>query len=110
MARRVMTMADPCTGHSPDPVPWRDPVWATLAGCFILLVLFDFSQLIPTVQFSTGALLGTAPFILFAVTAVGVLKATGAETLIAQAFVGGEIRMIVFATFLGGCRLSALAK
>ena len=102
MARRAMTMADPRTGHSPDPVPWRDPVWATLAGCFILLVLFDFSQLIPTVQFSTGALLGTAPFILFVVTAVGVLKATSAETLIAQAFVGGEIRIIVFATFLGG--------
>ena len=95
-------MADPCTGHSPDPVPWRDPVWATLAGCFILWVLFNFSQLIPTVRFSTGALLGTAPFILFTVTAVGVLKATGAETLIAQAFVGGEIQMIVFANFLGG--------
>ena len=49
----------------------------------MLLVLFNFSQLIATVQFSNDALLGTAPFILFAVTAVGLLKATGAETLIA---------------------------
>ena len=66
------------------------------------MALFDYDQLIPTLQFSASALLGTAPFILFAITAVGVLKASGAETMIAKAFVGSELRMIVFATLLGG--------
>ena len=103
-------MANASTNHARSPFMWRDPVWTAIAACFLLLALFDSDQLIPTLRFSTGALLGTAPFILFAITAVGVLKASGAETLIAKAFVGSELQMIVFAALLGGYRRSALAK
>ena len=95
-------MANASTNHARSPFMWRDPVWTAIAACFLLLALFDSDQLIPTLRFSTGALLGTAPFILFAITAVGVLKASGAETLIAKAFVGSELQMIVFAALLGG--------
>ena len=95
-------MANALTNHARSPFMWRDPVWTAIAACFLLLALFDSDQLIPTLRFSTGALLGTAPFILFAITAVGVLKASGAETLIAKAFVGSELQMIVFAALLGG--------
>ena len=95
-------MANASTNHARSPFMWRDPVWTTIAACFLLLALFDSDQLIPTLRFSTGALLGTAPFILFAITAVGVLKASGAETLIAKAFVGSKLQMIVFAALLGG--------
>ena len=95
-------MDDASSNHPRSPFLWRDRVWTAIAGCFLLLALFDYDQLIPTLQFSASALLGTAPFILFAITAVGVLKASGAETMIAKAFVGSELRMIVFAALLGG--------
>ena len=95
-------MDDASSNHPRPPFLWRDRVWTAIVGCFLLLALFDYDQLIPTLQFSASALLGTAPFILFAITAVGVLKAAGAETMIAKAFVGSELRMIVFAALRGG--------
>jgi uncharacterized membrane protein YraQ (UPF0718 family) len=42
------------------------------------------------------------PFILFAILAIGLLKASGAETLISRAFEGRETRMIVLAALIGG--------
>ncbi|MGB1207729.1 MAG: permease [Paracoccaceae bacterium] len=59
-------------------------------------------QFMDTVIFASGALLHTAPFILFAIFAVAYLKATGAETLLARAFEGPQTRMIVMAALLGG--------
>jgi uncharacterized membrane protein YraQ (UPF0718 family) len=43
-----------------------------------------------------------APFILFAILTIGGLKASGAETLIAKAFTGNQLGMIVVAALLGG--------
>jgi uncharacterized membrane protein YraQ (UPF0718 family) len=54
------------------------------------------------VTFAAGALWHTAPFIAFAVLAVAYLKATGAERLLARAFEGNQVRMIVLAALLGG--------
>lgn len=67
-----------------------------------LVALVDWPQFGPTVIFAAQALLGTAPFILFAVLAVAYLKASGAETLLAKAFEGNTARMIVMAALLGG--------
>ena len=100
--KKAIIMDDASSNHPRSPFLWRDRVWTAIVGCFLLLALFDYDQLIPTLQFSASALLGTAPCILFAITAVGVLKASGAETMIAKAFVGSELRMIVFAALLGG--------
>ncbi|CUK06439.1 putative permease [Shimia thalassica] len=92
--------------QSPTPLSSRlakiDKAWAALVLILIAVAVFDTPQFIPTVDFAWGALQGTAPFILFAVFAIGYLKATGAENLLAKAFVGRETHMILFAALLGG--------
>ena len=77
---------------------------AALALVLILLavLVLDRPQFMPTVSFAIGAVIRTAPFILFAVFAIAYLKATGAETLLAKAFEGREVKMIVMAALLGG--------
>ncbi|MBO9406293.1 permease [Shimia sp. R9_1] len=79
-----------------------DAAWAASAVILPLVALLDWPQFLPTVIFTKNALLHTAPFILFAVFAIGYLKATGAENLLAKAFEGRETRMIFFAALLGG--------
>jgi len=68
----------------------------------ILLAIFDLPQLVPTVTFAGQAILHTGIFIIFAVLAVGYLKASGAENILAKAFEGRETRMIIMAALLGG--------
>lgn len=95
-------MAD--TTHSqPTPLIKRvDKAWLALVLILVAVAIFDRPQFVPTLTFSLEALAGTAPFIAFAVLAIAYLKATGAENVIAKAFVGRETRMIVFAALLGG--------
>lgn len=95
-------MAD--TTHSqPTPLIKRvDKAWLALVLILVAVAIFDRPQFVPTLTFSIEALAGTAPFIAFAVLAIAYLKATGAENVIAKAFVGQETRMIVFAALLGG--------
>ena len=54
------------------------------------------------IGFAIGALRATAAYILLALMATGFLKATGAEPVIAKAFQGNEVKMIVFASIVGG--------
>jgi len=68
----------------------------------LAVAIVDPAQAVETVRFALAALLHTAPFLLFAVLAVALLKATGAEVLLARAFEGRETRMIVVAALLGG--------
>jgi uncharacterized membrane protein YraQ (UPF0718 family) len=73
----------------------------------VLLVYGLIAAVIPdifseTVLFTASAMIRTAPFITFAVLAVAYLKATGAEALVAGAFKGAHLRMILFASSLGG--------
>ena len=90
---------------SPRPAPfWQniDIVWALVA--LIPLVAFALAPDVgeELVGFALDALVGTLPFIAFAVFAVAYLKATGAEAIVARAFQGPETRMIVFAALVGG--------
>ncbi|MEM6305323.1 MAG: permease [Pseudomonadota bacterium] len=80
----------------------RPNAWLAAALLLVLVALFDWPQLWPTLSFTAKALAGTAPFIAFAVLAVAYLKATGAENLLARAFEGNPARMIVMAALLGG--------
>ena len=91
------TQTYPLIRRTPRPGAWG----ATLA-LLALIAIFDAPQFTPTVIFAFEALLGTAPFILFAVLAVAYLKASGAETLLAKAFAGNQSRMILMAALLGG--------
>ncbi|MEL7100587.1 MAG: permease [Pseudomonadota bacterium] len=82
--------------------PWLFTAWTASAVMFAAVAVLDPGNLLDTAQFTWNALLGTAPFILFAVFAVAYLKATGAENLLAKAFEGNPARMIVLAALLGG--------
>jgi uncharacterized membrane protein YraQ (UPF0718 family) len=68
----------------------------------LALVILDPAQLGDTIRFAAAALIRTAPVILFAVLAIGYMKASGAETLLSKAFTGREGRMILMAALLGG--------
>jgi uncharacterized membrane protein YraQ (UPF0718 family) len=83
---------------------WRrvDKVWLVILAAPLLLWLLDPAALAPVVTTALGALAQTGVFIAFAVLAIGYLKATGAETLIARAFEGREARMIALAALAGG--------
>ncbi|MEM8773932.1 MAG: permease [Pseudomonadota bacterium] len=83
---------------------WRsiDKAWLVSVLILLLVATFDTSQFVPTLNFIANALWHTIFFIAFAVLAVAYLKATGAETLLAKAFQGNQVRMILLAAMLGG--------
>ena len=77
-------------------------VWTIVLLIPLLVFIFipeDFSAII---TFALKALMGTIPFILFAVSLVAYLKASGAESLVSKAFKGKEVRTIFIATLVGG--------
>ncbi|MEM9870874.1 MAG: permease [Pseudomonadota bacterium] len=79
-----------------------DRVWLATGLIFLLVLIVDAPRTPDVAAFTARALLGTLPFIAFAVFAIAYLKATGAENLIAKAFEGNPARMIVMAALLGG--------
>ena len=82
---------------------WKiDRVWVFVLALPFVIAVFDPSQAVETVRFAMAAMGSTGVFIVFAVLAIGYLKATGAEVLLARAFEGREVRMIVMAAMLGG--------
>ncbi len=83
-------------------LPKAGRVWLAIFAILAAIALFDPVQFRPSVDFTLGALAHTLPFIVFAVLAVSVLKATGADAVVARAFVGQESRMIVLAALVGG--------
>ncbi len=98
-------MTDHAHSHTAAGAPfWKrlDKAWLVIVLVPILLAIFDMPQLMPTVIFAGKAILHTGIFIIFAVLAVGYLKASGAETILAKAFEGREIKMILMASLLGG--------
>lgn len=91
-----------------SPVPSRR-FWARIDKAVLVsglivaaLAVLDPAALLPTLGFAVGAFGHTLPFIAFAVLAVGYLKASGAENLLARAFEGNQARMILFAALIGG--------
>lgn len=79
-----------------------DWAWVAIPAIPLLVALADPELALEAIRFAVAAIGKTAPFILFAVAAVAWLKATGAERLLARAFEGREVRMIVVAALLGG--------
>ncbi|MEO1018625.1 MAG: permease [Pseudomonadota bacterium] len=82
--------------------PNLDGAWVAIAIILAGLAMLDPAQFPNAVHFAVGALIGTAPYIIFAVLLIAFLKASGAETAIARAFEGREIRMIFLAALFGG--------
>lgn len=83
---------------------WKriDKAWAFILLLPVIVWVFDPPQVLPMITFAGEAIAHTGIFIVFAVLAVGMLKATDAEHLLARAFEGRETRMIVLAALLGG--------
>ncbi len=76
--------------------------WAAIAALLLAVALLDPGNLWATVDFAARALASTSRYILFAVLLLAWLKATGAEVLVARAFQGHEVRMILLAALFGG--------
>jgi uncharacterized membrane protein YraQ (UPF0718 family) len=66
-----------------------------------VLAFFDPSAVAPTLAETAQHFGGTLPFILFAVVAIGAMKATGSERLLDGVFEGRETRMIVLGAVAG---------
>ena len=79
-----------------------DRVWATSILIVLLTAVFARSVLSGILGFTLEALAETSIYILFATLLIAGLKATGAEAVVSGAFQGREIRMVLFASILGG--------
>jgi len=95
-----MTMADTTQSLVARFKP--DWAWVVILAIPAVLAVVAPEALWPTIEFAGGAIAHTGVFIIFAVLAVAYLKATGAENLLARAFEGREVRMIVLAALAGG--------
>ena len=82
--------------------PRIDRVWLVVLAILAALAILEPDRFVPSLDFTARALLGTLPFIAFAILTVAYLKAAGAEALIAGAFAGRETRIIVLAALVGG--------
>jgi len=76
--------------------------WAVSLGLLILVAIFDLPNLGTVSLFAVMAFLSTLKYIVFAVFLIAALKAAGAEAVVANAFIGREVRMIFVASLFGG--------
>ena len=76
--------------------------WTITLGVPLLVLVLDQDNFVPVTGFAIRAFASTAPYVAFAVLMIAWLKATGAETLVAKAFKGREVRMIFLAAMFGG--------
>jgi len=83
-------------------MPKIDGAWIAVLILLAGLTAFDQPQLPKSLDFTAKALANTAPYILFAILAVAYLKASGAESIVARAFEGRQVRMIALAATMGG--------
>ena len=97
-------MADQTLNQGLLPTLWArvDKVVLTFVAIVATLAVFDPPATLPTLQETAEHWTSTLPFILFAVFAIGFMKATGSERLLDGAFVGRETRMIVVGALAGG--------
>ena len=95
-------MTDVTHSQGPSITARMGGAWGVSVLLLAAVAILDTPQFVPTVMFTGQAIAGTAPFILFAVLAIAYLKASGAENLLAKAFEGNPVRMIIMAALLGG--------
>ncbi len=82
---------------------WRDHrVWLTSALILALLAVFDLAQAAASARFAADSLLHTAPYLVLSIAIAAWAGATGADNLIARAFTGAPLLMIVLGALAGG--------
>lgn len=78
-----------------------DRVWLVVGGIFVGLFVLAPQQAERSLVFTLGAFAGVLPFLLLAVALAAYAKASGADNLIARAFQGRILSIIVFAAGVG---------
>lgn len=82
---------------------WRtQKVWLVSMAILALLAVFDPAQAGESAVFAGAALLKTAPYLVLSIAIAAWAGATGADNLIAKAFTGAPLLMIVFGALAGG--------
>jgi uncharacterized protein len=74
---------------------------AAIALVLVLLAALAPAQLLPSLAFTAESLLGIAPWLAISVGCAAFARASGLDGLVARAFTGSPLRMIVLATLLG---------
>ena len=82
---------------------WQDQrIWLVLALILGVLAVFDPSQAANSTLFAGKALLNTAPYLILSIAIAAWAGATGADNLIARAFTGAPLLMIMLGALAGG--------
>ena len=98
-------MTDTALPRPPHPLLARakaQRVWLTSAAILALVALVAPGQALDSASFTLRALWGTAPFLLLSIFIAAWAGASGADALIARAFVGSPLLMIALAALAGG--------
>ncbi|AHM02967.1 Transporter [Roseibacterium elongatum DSM 19469] len=97
-------MTDLSTTLRPLGTVWARIDKVLLTGIAIVLIQFAFdAPAVPPTLVEMGEhFMGTLPFILFAVAAIAIMRASGSERLLDGAFQGREGRMILLGAVVGG--------
>ena len=77
-------------------------VWLASAAILLVLALFDAPQAARSGAFAAEALLGTAPYLILSIVIAAWAGATGADNLIARAFTGAPLAMVLVGALAGG--------
>jgi hypothetical protein len=77
-------------------------VWLVSAAILAILAVLDPGQARESAAFAGAALLKTAPYLVLSIAIAAWAGATGADNLIAKAFTGAPLLMIVFGALAGG--------
>ncbi len=77
-------------------------VWAVSALTLAGLAIIDLPQAFESARFVVDALLHTAPYLVLSIAIAAWASATGADNLIAKAFTGAPLLMIVLGALAGG--------
>ncbi|MEL6587230.1 MAG: permease, partial [Pseudomonadota bacterium] len=82
---------------------WSDHrIWLVTAAILLLVTIMDPAQGVESLRFTGQALLQTAPYLLLSIGLAAYAGATGADGLIARAFTGAPVVMILVAAAFGG--------
>lgn len=96
-----MTSFAPALSHVGNRLKGIGHGWLGLAAVLAAQAVVDAGALPARVESVAGSFASTAPFLLLAVAFAAYSKASGADTLIARAFVGREGRMVLVAALFG---------
>ena len=82
---------------------WQEQrVWLVTALILLVLTVIDPLQGRESAVFAGNALLNTAPFLFLSIAVAAWANATGADNLIARAFTGAPLLMVILGALAGG--------